>query len=335
MLPAADLSSTRPVAASALLRGTATVADPRQDGAVRLDQIALGKALLAQVVSIQSDGSALVRLSSAEQAADFQTELRMQLPAGSKAGDTLNLTLLSKAPQLTFAVSTALPPDTTPTTLSPTARMIDTLLQQAQEAHQSTQVQGARPLLLAGDAASSAMAGKLAQQLRQALDGSGVFYEAHLRQWANGERSLEQVRGEPQNQGASNAPSASQSLSSAQWLPLQLDTLEQQRFTWKGEVWPGQQMQWEVVQQDTSQHSNQAAATPADTWKTVLQLDLPRLGRIKASIRLQGEHAQLQVQAQAPDTAAQLKSQSQVLSDALAASGTALDALTVHCDEQP
>ena len=83
MLPSADLSSTRPVAASALLRGTATVADPRQDGAVRLDQIALGKALLAQVVSIQSDGSALVRLSSAEQAADFQTELRMQLPAGS------------------------------------------------------------------------------------------------------------------------------------------------------------------------------------------------------------------------------------------------------------
>ena len=335
MLPAADLSSTRPVAASALLRGTATVADPRQDGAVRLDQIALGKALLAQVVSVQSDGTALVRLSSAEQAADFQTELRMQLPAGSKAGDTLNLTLLSKTPQLTFAVSTALPPDTTPTTLSPTARLIDTLLQQAQEAHQSTQVQGARPLLLASDAASSAMAGTLAKQLRQALDGSGVFYEAHLRQWADGERSLEQVRCEPQNQGASNAPSASQNLSSAQWLPLQLDTLEQQRFAWKGEVWPGQQMQWEVVQQDNAQHSNQAAPTPADTWQTVLQLDLPRLGRIKASIRLQGEHAQLQVQAQAPDTAAQLKAQGQVLNDALAASGTALDALTVHCDEQP
>lgn len=332
MLPAADLSSTRPVAASALLRGTATVADPRQDGAVRLDQIALGKALLAQVVSIQSDGSALVRLSSSEQAADFQTELRMQLPTGSKAGDTLNLTLLSKAPQLTFSVSTALPPDTTPTTLSPTARMIDTLLQ---EAHPGTQVQGAKPLLLASDAASGEMASKLARQLRQALDGSGVFYEAHLRQWANGERSLEQVRSEPQNQGASNAPSANQNLSSAQWLPLQLDTLEQQRFAWDGEVWPGQKMQWEVVQQDNAQHSNQAAATPADTWQTVLQLDLPRLGLIKASIRLQGDHAQLQVRALAPDAVAQLKSQSQVLSDALAASGTALDALTVHCDEQP
>jgi len=332
MLPAADLSSTRPVAASALLRGTATVADPRQDGAVRLDQIALGKALLAQVVSIQSDGSALVRLSSSEQAADFQTELRMQLPTGSKAGDTLNLTLLSKTPQLTFSVSTALPPDTTPTTLSPTARMIDTLLQ---EAHPSTQVQGAKPLLLASDAASGEMASKLAQQLRQALDGSGVFYEAHLRQWANGERSLEQVRSEPQNQGASNAPSTSQNLSSAQWLPVQLDTLEQQRFAWDGEVWPGQKMQWEVVQQDNAQHSNQVAAPSVDTWQTVLQLDLPRLGLIKASIRLQGDHAQLQVQAQAPDAATQLKAQGQVLSDALAASGTALDALTVHCYEQP
>ena len=323
MLPSADLTSTRPIASSALLRGTATVADPRQDGAVRLDQIAVGKALLAQVMSVLSDGSSLVRLSNAEQPTSFSTDLRMQLPPGSKTGDKLNLTLLSKSPQLTFGVSTALPTDTTPTTLSQAGRLIETLLQQTDTAAQKQQVQGAKPLLTAADAQTPQLADKLAAQLRQTVESSGVFYESHLRQWADGQRTLAQVRSEPQNQPAANA----------QLLPLQLDSLEQQRFAWKGEVWPGQSMQWEVVQEDTAQHTGTPSAQADSAWQTVLQLDLPRLGQVSASIRIQGQHAQLQMRVQDEQAASALKAQTAILSEAIAASGTALDAMTVQSDE--
>ena len=331
MLPSSELTSTRPIAASALLRGTATVADPRQDGAVRLDQIAVGKALLAQVASVLADGSSLVRLSSAEPPASFSAELRMQLPAGSKAGDSLKLTLLTKTPQLTFGVSAAPSTDTTPTSLSSTARMIDTLLQQA---GQTPQARGSSPLLTTADTQAAQMPGRLAAALHKAVEGSGVFYEAHLRQWADGERTLAQVRSEPQNQTGSGTQGITQNApSSAQLLPLQLDSLEQRRFAWKGEVWPGQDLQWEVLQQDTAQHAGRPAAQAASVWQTVLQLELPRLGRISARIRIEDQHAQLQLRVQDEQAASELKAQTAILSDAMAVSGTALDAMTVQGDE--
>ena len=334
MLPSADLTSTRPIASSALLRGTATVADPRQDGAVRLDQIAVGKALLAQVMSVLADGSSLVRLSTTERPTSFSTELRMQLPPGSKAGDNLNLTLLSKSPQLTFGVSTALPADTTPTTLSQAGRLIETLLQQTDTAPQKPQLQGAKPLLTAADTQTAQMTDKLAAQLHKTVDGSGVFYEAHLRQWADGQRTLAQVRSEPQNQTVANAQATAQvTVSNTQLLPLQLDSLEQQRFAWKGEVWPGQSMQWEVVQEDNAQHTGTPTAQADSAWQTVLTLDLPRLGKVSASIRIQGEHAQLQMRVHDEQAASELKAQTAILSEAMAASGTALDAVTVQSDE--
>lgn len=44
------------------------------------------------------------------------------------------------------------------------------------------------------------VAGQFAQALSQALQGSGLFYESHLREFAFGQRSLEQIRSEPQAQ---------------------------------------------------------------------------------------------------------------------------------------
>jgi flagellar hook-length control protein FliK len=336
MLPAADLSSTRPVSSSALLRGTATVSDPRQDGAVRLDQISIGKALLAQVMSVNADGTAMVRLSSAQQSAQFSAELRMQLPAGSQAGDRLDLTLLSKSPQLTFGVSNALPADTTPTTLSQAARLIDTLLQQALASQPNLQVQGAKPLLSQSGLQHPEMATQLATQLNQAVTQSGVFYEAHLRQWSDGERTLAQIRSEPQNQTAVHAPHDAANttlLNTPPLLPLQLDALEQQRLAWRGEVWPGQSMQWDVAQEDASQQAGKSTADTPPAWQTVLQLDLPRLGKVHAVIRMEGEQAQLQMRVQDEQAASALKAQTAVLSEAMAASGTALSGMTVQRDE--
>ena len=135
------------------------------------------------------------------------------------------------------------------------------------------------------------------------------------------------MKGEPQYTGAT--PGAA----STHLLPLQLQSLEQQRFAWSGEVWPGQSMQWDVVQEDSARQTARPGAETAPAWQTVLQLEMPRLGKLKATIRLQGEHAQLQLQAQDPQSVGALTAQGAVLGQALAASGTALDALTVQADE--
>jgi len=49
------------------------------------------------------------------------------------------------------------------------------------------------------------MAGQLAQALSQALQGSGLFYESHLRDFTFGHRSLAQVRAEPQAHAGQDA----------------------------------------------------------------------------------------------------------------------------------
>lgn len=62
-----------------------------------------------------------------------------------------------------------------------------------------------------GNAPSLAgMAGQLATALAQALQGSGIFYESHLREFAFGQRTLAQVQSEPQAQAGqqSGSPAA-------------------------------------------------------------------------------------------------------------------------------
>src|SRR5690606_13840644 len=52
--------------------------------------------------------------------------------------------------------------------------------------------------------------GQFAQALSQAIQGSGLFYESHLREFAFGQRTLEQLRSEPQAQAGRAAEGASQ-----------------------------------------------------------------------------------------------------------------------------
>ena len=60
----------------------------------------------------------------------------------------------------------------------------------------------------------------------------------------------------------------------------QLHTLETHQLTWSGQIWPGQQMQWEV--QGEPEHRT----TQSDDrqWSTEMELALPRLGDVHARL---------------------------------------------------
>ena len=59
MLPRADLTSIRPVAAIDAPRAVVTVADARQDALARLTQIALGQQVRATVLSMNGQANAI------------------------------------------------------------------------------------------------------------------------------------------------------------------------------------------------------------------------------------------------------------------------------------
>lgn len=63
--------------------------------------------------------------------------------------------------------------------------------------------------------APNSLAGQLATALSQAMQGSGLFYESHLRELAFGQRTPEQMRSEPQAQAGREAGNAQQNPSTA------------------------------------------------------------------------------------------------------------------------
>ena len=93
----------------------------------------------------------------------------------------------------------------------------------------------------------------------------------------------------PTSNASPNAISNSNSTSSAPFpiakelIPLvqqQLHTLETHQLAWSGQVWPNQQMQWEI--QGEPEH--RSSHPDERQWHTEMQLDLPRLGDVKASL---------------------------------------------------
>jgi len=216
--------------------------------------------------------------------------------------------------------------------LSTTGRMIDQWLHQDERQQRPHHVTGSAPLLPATDVEPSKLATQLTERLQQAVEHSGLFYEAHLREWANGERSLTQIRQEPQNLPMPNATHEA-SVEPSRWVPMQLDTLEQQHFVWQGELQAGQPLRWEV-NPDRRQAATNTGTPAQPTWQTVLKLDLPGLGQVNATIRLEAGHVQLQLHAGQADSTQSLRAGREQLLEALAAAGLALDAFSVKNDEQ-
>jgi hypothetical protein len=406
-----DNTGPRPLAAVESARAITPLGDTRQESIDRLVRLEVGKQFQAQILSRFNDGTFLVRIAD--------TTARVALPAGGKAGDGLALTLLRTDPRPTFNLDSQTPGSTAsaagtsassglaagariaqalylstgetataataaaaaadsaaPAVLSDTARLVTDLLSTAQRDGNAAALVGKVPVSLA----PGATAPQLASALQETLTFSGLFYESHVYQWANGERPLGDLLREPQarNSAAANGagaqasangtgnvpqPSAQGSVpasvlearrnlldyfsaaplpgdgaaglgqarldpAASQMISLQLNTLEQQRVVWHGELWPGQQMEWEVSRDDHGRQS--AGATPdQENWQSVVRFSLPGLGAVSATIHLDGEHVQIQVRTPSETTASALRQYGPRLASALQAAGSQLDNLTI------
>lgn len=223
------------------------------------------------------------------------------------------------------------------TTLSQAGKLIDSLLSASQQGGAANHVTSPAPLV----AGPNVGAQQMATALQNTITHSGVFYESHLSAWAEGKLPVEDLLKEPQSQAArlaggtpsllnQNDPSQSQL---GQLLNLQLNALEQQKIVWHGQIWPGQQMEWEISQ-DHPQSQQQAGTDDeyAPTWQSVVRFNFEHLGSVSASIRLIGQQIHVQVNADNDITAAALRTHGNLFADAMSAAGTSLDSLNIRRD---
>jgi len=107
----------------------------------------------------------------------------------------------------------------------------------------------------------------------------------------------------------------------------QLDALATQNFSWQGQVWPGQDMRWEI--DEDAAWNGQDDDDTAPKWTTRLHLTLPNLGEVDAQIRLNGDQITLAMSAGNADTRALMRSASLDLRSQLEEAGLTLASMGV------
>ncbi len=278
--------------------------------------------------------------------------LQMQLPSFVRSGDTITLQVVSLQPRLTFTLAASANPVSTPESLSAASRLLSSLSQQPLEKSYVTPVQSS-PLWTGEQVQPDTTL--LASKLHDALSHSGLFYESHQAQWIAGTRPTTQLLLEPQNQltrnlAVQNAPVQSLNpdearvaaapaptsaplpgsearLSAASTIPEHLQQLVQQQMNalethqvlWQGQVWPGQEMRWEV--REDQPRRNAQGQQEEGQWVTQISLDLPRLGGVSARLSLTGGALNLQLEAGDEKTRALLGNASAQLVAALGERG--------------
>lgn len=293
-MPPANLTS----ALQALSRSVKPLITVTDDASNPVTKLEPGQQLQGSVQSKISEGLFKVQVAG-------QT-LQMRLPGNIQSGDVIKLEVIATQPRITFSMAASTNPLSTPDQIGATARILSNLAELPLERPIVRQL-GNKPVWGAGLQAPDSKL--LAGALREALGISGLFYESHQAQWIRGERSTAQLLVEPQNQltgkrvpapGTSpadelysptpshhtqNKTTGESNLSIArELLPLvqqQLHTLESHQLTWIGQIWPGQEMQWEIQGQPPEHHAQQQDERQ---WSTEMELALPNLGDIHARL---------------------------------------------------
>ena len=161
----------------------------------------------------------------------------------------------------------------------------------------------------------------LAQDLKHALDSSGLFYESHLKDATLGSRPWHQLLQEPQNKPNFLPP---------EMVAQQLQVLEQQRLVWHGEIWPGQTMQWEISERESSAHS--ADDPTLNAIQSNLKLKLPRLGEVSVRITMVNGRFAIRVQPEESVALTTLQSARSQLAVSLQSAGLTLESLQIASD---
>ncbi len=208
--------------------------------------------------------------------------------------------------------------------LSQAGRVISSVIVAAQNAPGAAlALEGSAPLM----ANQAPQPAQLATRLQDAIGQSGLFYESHLAEWAEGTRPLSELMREPQTGRAPGSPATDPT--TAQFINLQLTSQEQARVAWQGQLWPGQHMEWDIQKDAADPRGGGADGDDNPTWRSGMTFRLPLLGDIAATVVMSGNKFQIEIQTGTTEVGDMLRARAGELTSAMDAAGTPLSSLSI------
>lgn len=372
MIPA-DLASRLRVALPPTQQETPQPVVPLQKLTDALSNLVPGQRVLAEIQAMMPNGAyrALIAQRDVTLALPFSAKAgdSLELEVLESEG---RITLAFVANRTTGQQAAAQSKESVATTLSQTGRLIGDLLGNVDESGAkaaAAPLNGNQPLLKGAPDAV-----QLAPILKEALAKSGVFYEAHQARWVAGQLPTEALRQEPQGKtpptlmaptpatSSATQPAAASDSPAGDVLPVQnlpaaaraeqpgnaqgpaipreltpivqqqLDALATQNYAWQGQVWPGQKMWWEITEEGDQSTGKEVES--GKRWQTRLKLDLPALGGVEATLRLQpGGRLEIRMNADSADSETRLRENGEALLKRFAAVGLEVTQLLIAHDQ--
>ncbi|KAB0667171.1 flagellar hook-length control protein FliK [Oryzomonas japonica] len=303
-----------------------------------------GQQIRGEIMTSLGGGRFMVQVAG--QAMEFM------LPKGIKQGDMVTLFFVTDEPQPTFLMTRFGKPGDA--RVSETGRWLSGFLGAAGEQMPARETLGILKTLLSEPPTDASQVSGL---LQRGLREGGLFYESHLARWFGGDYPLEDLLREPQGRlsplhrppgqetanlvqdmglaglkgGAVEAMEAAlrkagtamphEGIVDQQALPVvkeQLAALQSGQVLFRGDLVPGQHLEWSVREREA--HRNESGEQTR-SWETSLTLDMPKLGNVTASLKLDGSRVSIELNAAQSDSAELLKAGLPRLAEQLEASG--------------
>jgi len=284
-----------------------------------------GQQLRGEVLAALGGGRFMVEVAG--------QSIEFMMPKGIKRGDIVNLFFITGEPQEIFLMARfGRPGDSR---VSDTGRWLSGFLGEASAQVPAQATLSILQTLLAGPATDASLLGKM---LQQGLRESGLFYESHLARWFGGDYQLEDILKEPQGRLSprlaqtnpetplpdENFSLAGFKISSAEImealfkkvgtgmshegiadqraLPMvgeQLSALQNGQLLFRGDLFPGQRMEWTVAEREAERNSSGGRER---SWETSVTISMPNLGPVTTRLTFDGKRMAVKVHAERDDT---------------------------------
>jgi hypothetical protein len=109
----------------------------------------------------------------------------------------------------------------------------------------------------------------------------------------------------------------------------QLTALQNNQVLFRGDLFPGQRMEWSVNERDA--HRNKQGGQER-SWDTTLQINLPKLGAVSAKLKLDGTRVSVEFRTGESTSAEVLKAGRAGLAEQLEAAGLKPGEIGIHHD---
>lgn len=155
----------------------------------------------------------------------------------------------------------------------------------------------------------------------------GANVEEAVRPWSTGMAEVGNAASGAAANASGKAASEPVHPQATQLVQQQLQTLDTRQLVWQGQVWPGQEMYWEIEEEPN--RSGGEAEYEADAWQTRLSLQLPAMGGVSARIAFVQGALRLEILAEQTGSVELMRSRQAQLVQGFQAAGLSLAGVSI------